>query len=66
MDNSANQAINWFEPNTFTNVIGFSKEDGELTGLEKVRKILDSLDEDKNLIDKSLLEQYEIEMLEDI
>ena len=64
MKNSPNQ-ISWFEPNTFLNVIGTQVDDGELTGTDKVFKILNKLSE-LDSIDVTKLKNWEIDLLYDI
>jgi hypothetical protein len=52
-------AISWFEPNTFLDVIG-TQVDGDYSGTDKVFKILNRL---MKPIDESRLEPWEIEVL---
>ena len=59
------EAISWFEPNTFLDVIGVKVDDGDYTGTDKVFKILERL-MDKNAIDETLLKPWELEILEEI
>lgn len=58
-------AISWFEPNTFLNVIGTQADGGEITGIDKVFKILEKLTT-PGAIDESLVPADELEVLNSI
>jgi len=58
-------AISWFEPNTFLDVIGSQMDGGEITGTDKVFKILEQVTT-PGIIDESKVPAHEMEVLNHI